>query len=102
MTRPIGEIRQALAEAVQQVHPASYRDLATHVPGVNPACRSEMERVRLTLRNMAAEGELERCGTTRVPGVSRPLTLYAPKRRGGWVTNGQALGQVLQGWLVRG
>lgn len=100
MTRPVGEIRQALLQAIEHVHPATFRDLAAHVPGVNPACRSEVERVRLTLRNLASEGQLERLGTKGVPGSCRPLTLYGPKRRGGWV-QGQALGQVFQGW-VRG
>lgn len=101
MTRPAGEIRQALRQAVEQVHPAHYRELAGHVPGINPSCPSEMERVRVTLRDMASAGELERLGTKSVPGVCRPLTLYAPKRRGGWVTQGQALDLVLSGWVRR-
>ena len=101
MTRPIGEIRQALLQAVEQVPRGTFLDLARHVPGVNLQCRSELERVRLTCRNLAAEGVLERVDKARVPGICRPLTVYAPRRRGGWVTNGASLGQAIQSW-VRG
>lgn len=101
MTRPAGEIRQALLQAVEQVPRGTFLDFARHVPSVNPTCRSELERVRLTCRNLASEGVLERVDKERVPGISRPLTVYAPRRRGGWVTNGAALGQAIQSW-VRG
>ncbi len=40
--------------------------------------RSERTALRHTLGNMIAAGELQRAGTKRVPGVKRPVPVYAP------------------------
>lgn len=101
MTRPVGEIRQAVLQAAEQGVRGTFLELARLVPGVNPACRAELERVRLTCRNLASEGHLERVDKARVPGICRPLTVYAPRRRSGWVTGGPALQDALASW-VRG
>lgn len=70
--RPRGEIRLALSMAAAEFGRtgASFRDLAHR----SQVALSDAQR---TLDNMAAAGELERVGTTRRPGVSRPLNLYA-------------------------
>ena len=99
MTRPIGEIRQALLQAVEQVPRGTFLDLARHVPGVNLQCRSERQLVNFTCKNLVKAGVLEAVDKTRVPGISRPVTVYAPKRRTGWVTNGASLWQAIQRWL---
>jgi hypothetical protein len=39
--------------------------------------RSERTALRHTLGNMVAAGELKRAGTRRVPGVKRPVPVYA-------------------------
>lgn len=80
--RPAGEIRQALRDAVRELHgvqgSASLLDLAPRVPRLNPAAPSEMELVRRTLVNMADAGELQRVGKHKPPGSARWFTLYEP------------------------
>jgi len=91
--RPPGEIRQALASAAEALlpvqGPATWRELAA------AACVG-FSAAKTTARNMEAAGELAAVGTRRVPGVCRPMKLYAP-RRGSFVA-GAALGDVLGRW----
>lgn len=99
MTRPAGEIRQALLQAVEQVPRGTFLDLARHVPGVNLQCRAELRRVKFTCENLVKAGVLEAVDKARVPGICRPLNVYAPRKRGGWVTQGAALGGVFHSWV---
>lgn len=79
--RPPGEISQAVreawrraAEGAAQPVVATSRDVASWlVPrGVG------RKAVANTIKNLARAGHLKPAGTTRVPGVCKPLTLYAP------------------------
>ncbi len=93
--RPRGEIRQALADAAERLHeqlgPVTWRDMAA------AACVG-FAAAKATARNMEAAGELAVQGTKRVPGVCRPMKLYAP-RRGGWVHQGAPLADAMRGWV---
>lgn len=60
--------------------------------------RSERHMLRHTLGNMVAAGELARVGTKRVPGVKRPVPLYAMASPFGQADQGQALALVLGVW----
>ncbi len=70
--RPRGEERLALSMAAAEFGRggASFKDLAH---------RSQVgtDVARITLRNMATAGELEVVGQTSLPGVCRPVNLYA-------------------------
>lgn len=90
--RPPGEIRQALAQAADALGQATWRELGAK------ACVG-FDVARQYAKDMAAAGDLEIVGTTRVPGVCRPMRVYAPRRRSGWVTQGASLGDVLSGWV---
>jgi hypothetical protein len=102
--RPRGEVREAIARAADALAtsgtPPTWRDLLSHVPGINPASPGEQRLVRKTVENMALAGELERAGKVRVQGVSRPMTSYRP-RQTGWVRQGvSSLDNVMRGWRV--
>ena len=72
MSRPRGEVRQAIAQAAQsQARCFTWQDLAQHA-GVGFAAARE------TVRNMARAGELMVVGELRVDGVRRPMVHYAP------------------------
>jgi len=60
--------------------------------------RSEREMLRHTLGNMVAAGELTRVGTKRVPGVKRPVPLYAMTAPCDQAEQAQALALVLGVW----
>jgi len=60
--------------------------------------RRERDLLRHTLGNMVAAGELARVGTKRVPGVKRPVPLYAMAGPCGPADQGQALALVLGEW----
>lgn len=70
--RPRGEIRMALGAAAAEMGRggATFRDLA-HLSCVG------LDEARMTLKDMTCAGELVVVGTSREPGVSRPLNLYA-------------------------
>ena len=54
------------------------------------------------LRNDYVWEAIERLAERRrVPGICRPLTCFAPRRRGGFVTAGSDLATVLQAWKAR-
>lgn len=102
--RPRGEVREAVAGALQSIATASdgvtWRDLLPCVPGINPACPAEVRLVRKAVENMAAAGEIERIGHRRVPGSAKPMTAYRP-RGANWVTQGTSmLDGVIRGWRV--
>jgi hypothetical protein len=70
--RPRGEERMALSMAAAEFgrRGAHFKDLAHRsLVGADVA--------RITLRNMAAAGELQVVGQTSLPGVCRPVNLYA-------------------------
>jgi hypothetical protein len=60
---------------------------------------SERHMLRHTLGNMVAAGELARVGTKRVPGVKRPVPLYAMAAQSNEWERAQALALTLQAWL---
>ncbi|MBX3605347.1 MAG: hypothetical protein KF788_08750 [Piscinibacter sp.] len=94
------EVRDALARAAEELWErtqgtgATWRDMAVH------ACVG-FGAARDTAKNMAVAGELQVVGQRSVPGVCRPMRLYAPRRRGFVQGGGAALDQALRGW-VRG
>jgi hypothetical protein len=104
--RPRGEVREAIARATDalathQGMPPTWRDLLSHVPGINPASPGEQRLVRKTVENMALAGELERAGKVRVQGVSRPMTTYRPRKAAGWARQGvSSLDNVMRDWRV--
>lgn len=82
MSRPrgtIGDLRRTLRDAavglVSQGRPGVTWVQAVQASGLSLG-RSELERARLTMRNLADAGELQRVG--KHPGPGRPMTLYAP------------------------
>ena len=70
--RPRGEIRAALSEASQRMPtPFTWRDLAIK------ACVG-FDAARQSVRDMQRAGELvQQHDYARVPGVNRPMALYA-------------------------
>ncbi|MEY2892670.1 MAG: hypothetical protein RJA98_2578 [Pseudomonadota bacterium] len=94
--RPAGEIRAGLRDAAAQLaqqHEAfTRRDLVA-------AARLQVggDVARATIENMVRRGELERVGQQRVPGVCRPVTLYAPRRMR--QTSMPDLARVTRGWV---
>lgn len=103
MTRPRGEIRQVLAATAARLAPpgtplgqgVTWREL------VRAACVGELMG-RRTVVDMHRAGELEVVGTRRVPGVCRPLNLYALASRPpeGDAAALAALGAVLRAWAL--
>lgn len=76
MTRPRGEIREALHGAAssllqQRGTGGTWRELA------ELACVG-FAAARNTVQNMARAGDLEICGEVAVEGARRPMALYAP------------------------
>lgn len=67
--RPAGEIRQALFKAMQ-AGPATARVLAAR------ACVGHVAATN-TLNNMVRAGHAAKLKPTRVPGVNRPVPVYA-------------------------
>jgi hypothetical protein len=91
--RPCGEIRQALTAAAQAAPgPVTWRELAVM------ACVG-FAAAKATARNMEAAGELEAVGTRKVPGICRPVTLYAPGRKDLASKQGADLACVLSRWV---
>jgi len=74
VARPRGDIRQALAQAAQALHVErgafTWREVAQ-------AAQVGYTAARQTVKNMQQAGELVRCGRRKVPGVCRPVNLYA-------------------------
>ena len=81
--RPKGPIRQMALTALTKLHRerqaqqrrgATWRDAAQRLApqGVSAAA------VKATLKNMAKAGEITPVDSVRVPGVSKPLTAWAP------------------------
>ena len=69
--RPAGEVRVALLTALREAKaPATSRMLAGR------ACVGK-EAARHTLDNLVRAEVAERTGTVRVPGVKRPVPVYA-------------------------
>jgi hypothetical protein len=94
--RPRGEIRQALADAAQQL--AAQREGFTWREAAEAACVG-FAHAKQGIKDMARAGELQALPHTRqVPGVCRPMRLYAPTRRESWVGQGAELAQVFTGW----
>lgn len=94
--RPRGEVRLAMASAVDTLAGArgafTSRDAAY-------AAQVEFELARLTLQDMRRAGELQAVGQMAVPGIKRPLTLYAPtKPRGTELDGAAALQGVVRRW----
>jgi hypothetical protein len=68
--RPAGEVRAALVKAMRDAKgPATTRLLAAR------ACVG-LEAARHTLDNLVRAGVADKPGTTRVPGVRRPVPVY--------------------------
>lgn len=98
--RPAGEIRRALRSLLDARQPTTWRSaaVALHERGVlSLHSPSELRLVRNTLLNMTRAGELQVCGHAPVPGVRRPMALYAPCAR--WATDpAPALDVVMRAW----
>lgn len=82
--RPPGEIRQALQQATQRLvgEGRGFVGQGDRV-GVTWPMAVQQAQVgrklgRETMLNMARDGVIERIGRVAVPGVCRPMTLYAP------------------------
>ena len=96
--RPRGEIREALAASAAKLVPpdappetgVTWRELVRH------AQVGELMG-RRTVVDMQRSGELKVVATRRVPGVCRPVNVYAPRREPAEPA-GQALHQVAQAW----
>lgn len=70
--RPPGDFRVALETAARELGRAgTWRELAT-------SAAVGYEVARRTAENMVRDGAFTRAGTTTVPGVCRPMVLYAP------------------------
>jgi hypothetical protein len=74
MTRPRGEIRQAVATAADMLVQQHGR---FHGRALAQSAQVAFEKARLTLKDMVRAGELEVIGQEQLPGVCRPLNLYA-------------------------
>jgi hypothetical protein len=61
--------------------------------------RSERLALQYALGNMVVAGELVRCGTKRVPGVKRPVPLYAMPTPTDPIDPAESLSQVLGVWV---
>lgn len=94
--RPRGEIRQALLQAAERIAgdqgEVTWREAAA-------ASQVGWAAAKQTFKDMARAGELVAVGEKRVPGICRPMRTFRPQRRGGWVTGGVSLGDVLAGWV---
>ena len=92
--RPRGEIRQALAQAgaaLADEHGGfTWREAAA-------LARVGFTAARQTVANMERAGELECVGQRHVPGVCRPMNVYAP-RRASEPAAGISLDQAMRGW----
>lgn len=71
--RPAGEIRQTLHQALLDAKRGTTRQLAMR------ACVG-FEAARRTLGNMVRDEVAEVVDTCRVPGVKRPVPVYAPRQ----------------------
>lgn len=70
--RPCGDFRAALESAAGELGRAgTWRELAQ-------VAEVGFDVARRTAENMVRDGVFERAGTTNVPGVCRPMVLYAP------------------------
>lgn len=95
MTRPRGEIRQALSLAAQALH--EERGAFTWVQVAEKA-QVGYSAARMTIVNMASAGELVRVGQDKPAGSRVWMTLYEPAQPS---TEGEALadlGQVVRSW----
>lgn len=97
MTRPRGEIRQALGAALaQRSEPgaaggSTWRELATHA-GV------AFDAAKQTVRDMVRSGELAVVGEVRVPGARRPMQCYLPAQPEPDIEAGADLAQAIRCW----
>jgi len=95
MTRPRGEIREALAGAAMAL--ASEQDAATWR---EIAARAQVgfDAAHETIRNMVRAGELVDVGGHKPPGSSRYFRLYQPATNFATATTGAPLDQVVRAW----
>ena len=74
--RPRGEVREALAKALEQLHQVqgavSARELAS-------ATQVGFEKARETLKDMARSGEIDVAGKSKNAGETAWCNLYEPK-----------------------
>jgi hypothetical protein len=92
--RPRGEIRQALTSAA--LHLVAERGCFTG-RDVAHAAQVAMEKARLTLKDMVRAGELVVVGETTLPGICRPMNVYAQPTDAS-PANGAELFRVVQRW----
>jgi hypothetical protein len=104
--RPAGEIRLALQQAAQGLisegvgYSAGEGRLGFTWLQVVHRAKVGRSQGRRTVVNMASAGDFERVGTVAVPGVCRPMTLFAPASSPTSAMSSQrALHAVLQGWV---
>lgn len=88
--RPRGEIRQALSDVAHEVGRGTWRTYAAR------ACVG-FSAAKQTVRDMARAGELEVVGTQAVPGVCRPMLVYAPATKQ-MQAEGDPLAQIVRCW----
>jgi hypothetical protein len=98
----IGDLRRTLRDVAQRLV-AEGRPGVTWVQAVQASGltlgRGELERARLTMDNMRRAGELQALPErVRVPGVSRPMTLYAPAPQASAHSAAPAIESVLRTW----
>lgn len=81
MTRPVGEIRRAIGEAVKDI--CRERGKVVFEQGMTHTELAQRAQVgfalaRYTANNMASAGELRILGVRGTPGVNRGMVRYAP------------------------
>lgn len=102
--RPVGEIRLALQAAARGLVSDGVGHLTADgrmgVTWLQVAQRAQVGRTlgRRTVFNMASAGEFQRVGTVSVPGVCRPMTLFAPQQTSATSSSERSLDAVLRTW----
>lgn len=81
MTRPVGEIRRAMDQAVDAISrergPLVFEQGMTHTEMAQRA-QVGFALAKSTARNMERDGALVRLGVRSAPGVNRGMVRYAP------------------------
>jgi predicted ArsR family transcriptional regulator len=93
MARPRGELRTALHEALKAGQGTTRELAARSGVGMTASMR--------TLDNMVTAGEVEKASAVRVPGVKRPVPVYALRESQASASGAADLQQALASWGAR-